>query len=140
MLKGGYFSERVSEMNVVARGDDYTVVGSSRAERIGFRLAFGRIPDPVWLDASGHAKASVVTPLAGATSLKARTGTYNMVLAFRNDIKIHADRLRHISRVIADNEPDANFYYKVSTSTDGATYNDVTTAGRRLICRLRRRS
>ena len=27
--------------------------------------------------------------------------------AFRNDIKIHADRLRHISRVIADNEPDA---------------------------------
>jgi uncharacterized protein (TIGR02171 family) len=86
VLKGGYFSERVSEMNVVARGDDYTVVGSSRAERIGFRLAFGRIPDPVWLDASGHAKASVVTPLAGATSLKARTGTYNMVLAFRNDI------------------------------------------------------
>ena len=86
VLKGGYFSERPSEMNVVARGDDYTVVGSSRAERIGFRLAFGRIPDPVWLDASGHAKASVVTPLAGATSLKARTGTYNMVLAFRNDI------------------------------------------------------
>ena len=86
VLKGGYFSERVSEMNVVARGDDYTVVGSSRAERIGFRLAFGRIPDPVWLDASGHAKASVVTPLAGAASLKARTGTYNMVLAFRNDI------------------------------------------------------
>lgn len=86
VLKGGYFSERPSEMNVVARGDDYTVVGSSRAERIGFRLAFGRIPDPVWLDASGHAKASVVTPLAGAASLKARTGTYNMVLAFRNDI------------------------------------------------------
>jgi formylglycine-generating enzyme required for sulfatase activity len=86
VLKGGYFSERVSEMNVVARGDDYTVVGSSRAERIGFRLAFGRIPDPVWLDASGHAKASVVTPLAGTASLKAYTGTYNMVLAFRNDI------------------------------------------------------
>ena len=86
VLKGGYFSERVSEMNVVARGDDYTVVGSSRAERIGFRLAFGRIPDPVWLDASGHAKANVVTPLASAASLKAHTGTYSMVLAFRNDI------------------------------------------------------
>lgn len=86
VLKGGYFSEKISEMNVVARGDDYTVVSSSRAERIGFRLAFGRIPDPVWLDASGHAKASIVTPLAGASSLKAYTGTYNMVLAFRNDI------------------------------------------------------
>ena len=86
VLKGGYFSERASEMNVVARGDDYTVVSSSRAERIGFRIAFGRIPDPVWLDASGHAKANVVTPLASAASLKAHTGTYSMVLAFRNDI------------------------------------------------------
>jgi len=86
ILKGGYFSDRPSEMNVVARGDDYTVVASSRAERIGFRLAFGQIPSPTWLDASGHAKASIITPLAGATSLKSYTGTYNMVLAFRNDL------------------------------------------------------
>ena len=86
VLKGGYFSERASEMNVVARGDDYTVVAASRAERIGFRLAFGRIPDPVWLDAGGHAKESIVTPLASTASLKAYTGTYNMVLAFRNDV------------------------------------------------------
>lgn len=86
VLKGGYFSEKISEMNVVARGDEYTVEASTRAARIGFRLAFGRIPNPVWLDAGGHAKASIVTPLAGASSLKAYTGTYNMVLAFRNDI------------------------------------------------------
>ena len=86
ILKGGYFSDRPSEMNVVARGDDYTVVASTRAERIGFRLAFGQIPSPTWLDASGHAKASIITPLAGATSLKSYTGTYNMVLAFRNDL------------------------------------------------------
>ena len=86
ILKGGYFSDRPSEMNVVARGDDYTVVASSRAERIGFRLAFGQIPSPTWLDASGHAKASIITPLAGTASLKSYTGTYNMVLAFRNDL------------------------------------------------------
>ena len=86
VLKGGYFSDRPSEMNVVARGDDYTVVASSRAERIGFRLAFGQIPSPTWLDASGHAKASIITPLAGTASLKSYTGTYNMVLAFRNDL------------------------------------------------------
>jgi uncharacterized protein (TIGR02171 family) len=86
VLKGGFYSEKPSEMNTVARGDDYTVEASTRAERIGFRLAFGQIPSPTWLDASGHAKASIITPLAGATSLKSYTGTYNMVLAFRNDL------------------------------------------------------
>ena len=54
VLKGGYFSDRPSEMNVVARGDDYTVVASTRAERLGFRLAFGAIPNPVWLGADGN--------------------------------------------------------------------------------------
>ncbi len=86
VLKGGYFSDRASEMNVVARGDDYTVVASTRAERLGFRLAFGAIPNPVWLGADGEAVGSIVTPLASAASLKALTGTFKMILAFRNDI------------------------------------------------------
>lgn len=86
VLKGGYFSEKASEMNVVARGDDYTVEASSRAERIGFRLAYGHIPSPIWLDATGHAKKSIITPLANMESLKTYTGTYKTILAFRNDI------------------------------------------------------
>ena len=86
VLKGGYFSDRASEMNTVARGDEYTVEASSHADRIGFRLAYGAIPNPVWLDASGKAKGSIVTPLSNAATLKSYTGTYNMLLAFRNDI------------------------------------------------------
>lgn len=86
VLKGGYFSDRASDMNVIARGDEYTVDGSTRAERIGFRLAFGQIPSPVWLDASGKAQTSTVSALANATTLKKLTGTYNVILAFRNDI------------------------------------------------------
>ena len=44
ILKGGYYSNRTSDMNVIARGDEYTVEGSTHAERIGFRFAFGHIP------------------------------------------------------------------------------------------------
>ena len=86
VLKGGYFSDRASEMNIVARGDEYTVEASSHADRIGFRLAYGAIPNPVWLDASGKAKESIVTPLSNVATLKSYTGTYNMLLAFRNDV------------------------------------------------------
>lgn len=86
VVKGGYFSEKPSEMNTVARGDDYTVEASTRAERIGFRLALGKIPSPVWLDASGKAKTSAVSALANAEVLKKTTGTHNAILAFRNDL------------------------------------------------------
>ncbi|MBP5769580.1 MAG: TIGR02171 family protein [Fibrobacter sp.] len=86
VLKGGYFSDRPSEMNVIARGDEYTVEGSSHADRIGFRLAFGNIPNPVWLDASGKVQTSAVSALANASSIKKLTGTHIAILAFRNDI------------------------------------------------------
>lgn len=86
VLKGGYFSDRASELNIVARGDEYTVEASSHADRIGFRLAFGAIPNPVWLDASGNVKGSIVTPLSNVATLKSYTGTYNIRLAFRNDV------------------------------------------------------
>lgn len=86
VLKGGYFSDRPSEMNVIARGDEYTVEGSTHADRIGFRLALGPIPSPVWLDASGKVQTSAVSALANASSIKKLTGTHNAILAFRNDI------------------------------------------------------
>lgn len=86
VLKGGYFSDRPSEMNVIARGDEYTVESSTHADRIGFRLAFGNIPNPIWLDASGKVQTSAVSALANASSIKKLTGTHNAILAFRNDI------------------------------------------------------
>ena len=86
ILKGGYFSERPSEMNMVVRGDEYTVDAQIRADRIGLRLAFGAIPNPIWLDASGKVKENVVTVLANAATLKLFTGSYNTKLVFRNDV------------------------------------------------------
>ena len=86
VLKGGYFSDRPTEMNVIARSDEYTVEASTHAEHIGFRLAFGQIPSPTWLDANGKAKTSIVSVLADAAAIKNTTGSYNSILVFRNDI------------------------------------------------------
>lgn len=86
ILKGGYFSDRPSEMNMVARGDEYTVDAQIHADRIGLRLAYGAIPNPVWLDASGKAKENLVTVLANAATLKPLTGSFKMKLAFRNGV------------------------------------------------------
>ena len=86
VLKGGYFSDRASEINLVARGDEYTVDGTVKADRIGFRLAFGSIPSPTWLNASGEIQTSAVSVLANATTLQKAIGTHNAILAFRNDI------------------------------------------------------
>ena len=86
VLKGGYYSDRASEMNFIARGDEYTVEGSTHADRIGFRLAFGSIPSPTWLDASGKVQESAIFAIASTSSLKKYTGSYDMILAFRNDI------------------------------------------------------
>ncbi|HQB65648.1 MAG TPA: SUMF1/EgtB/PvdO family nonheme iron enzyme, partial [Fibrobacteraceae bacterium] len=86
ILKGGYFSDRPSEMNMVARGDEYTVEAQIRADRIGLRLAFGAIPNPIWLDASGKVQENVVTVLASASTLKSFTGSYNTKLVFRNGV------------------------------------------------------
>jgi len=86
ILKGGYFSDRPSEMNMVARGDEYTVEAQIYADRIGFRLAFGAIPNPIWLDASGKVQENVVTVLASASTLKLFTGSYNTKLVFRNGV------------------------------------------------------
>jgi len=86
VVKGGYFSDRASDMNVIARGDEYTVDGTTRGDRIGFRLAFGNIPSPVWLNASGNVQTSSISVLANATTLRKATETHNAILAFRNDI------------------------------------------------------
>jgi len=120
VLKGGYFSENTSEMNVVARGDEYTVESSSHADRIGFRLAYGAIPNPVWLDGRGHAKASIITPLAGAQSLKSYTGTYNMRLAFRNDISGNLAYIDYNEGSLAFTEiEDTQEVYHPDISPDG---------------------
>ena len=86
VLKGGNYTSSTKEINVASRGDVYTVTSSTRAEYVGFRLALGIIPDAVRMSNSGKVTTVVVTPVASSETVKSLAGTYNVKLAFRNDV------------------------------------------------------
>jgi uncharacterized protein (TIGR02171 family) len=120
ILKGGYYSDRASDMNVVSRGDDYTVVSSSRAKHIGFRLALGSIPAPTWLSVSGNAQSSIVSPIVSASTLKRYTGTNDMILAFRNDISGNLAYINYKDVILTVTEiSDSMEVYHPDISPDG---------------------
>lgn len=86
VVKGGCYSTSENELNPYSRGDIYTVTSSTRAEYVGFRLAFGSIPNALWMSNDGTSQTSVITLLAGNETIKKITGSYNVKLAFRNDV------------------------------------------------------
>ena len=84
VIKGGSFRTEPSAMNLYARGDVYTVTGTSASDYLGFRLAFGKIENPVWLDASGAALSSNVSLVASSKNVSSFLGTSKSKLVFRN--------------------------------------------------------
>lgn len=86
VLKGGSFRDDVENINLYSREDEYTVTSSMYAEYVGYRLAFGAIPDAVWLSANGVASTNRISPVASAMSVRYKTGTFQTKLVFRNDV------------------------------------------------------
>lgn len=86
VVKGGSFNDSPKSMSLHGRGDVYTVTSSSRADYVGFRLAYGSIPDALWLNADGSLTDSRISILTRASTLGAALGTNNVKLAFRNDL------------------------------------------------------
>ncbi len=86
VVKGGSYRNEASSIALYTRGDVYAVTSSTRADYVGFRLAFGAIPNPTWLTRGGVASESRVIPLANSSTIHALTGTYRNKLVFRNDV------------------------------------------------------
>lgn len=86
IVKGGSYTNAKSEINPITRGDVYTVTSSTRSEYVGFRLAFGKIPNAIRINNHGKVAAGVITPIASSETLKNYTKTYSAKLAFRNDV------------------------------------------------------
>lgn len=86
ILKGGSYRNSKTSITLYGRGDVYTVTSSTHADYVGFRLAFGSIPSPVWMNSSGLISSSRVNPLATSATIRSQTGTYRVKLAFRNDL------------------------------------------------------
>lgn len=85
VLKGGCYRDAPQDMKLYSRGDVYTVVSGARKEYIGFRLAYGAIPDVQWMDYRKGASSSRIIPLASPTAIRQLTGTYQTKIAFRNE-------------------------------------------------------
>ncbi|MCQ2062755.1 MAG: TIGR02171 family protein [Fibrobacter sp.] len=86
VIKGGCFKNTPKTTKLYSRGDVYTVVSSSKSDYLGFRLAFGRIPEPVWTNASGKPVVTLVVPKASTEDVRKHAGTNNVRIAYRNDV------------------------------------------------------
>ncbi len=86
IVKGGSYRSSSESINRYNRGDVYTVTSSTRADYVGFRLAYGAIPGATWMGADGKAATSRIVALANSAKMRSETGTYKVKLAFRNDV------------------------------------------------------
>ena len=86
LVKGGHIGKGSAWIKVYSRGDVYVVNASNKFSYVGFRLAVGAIPNGTWLSSSGKMRVSKLNVLASSATLKARTGTHSVKLAFRNEM------------------------------------------------------
>lgn len=85
ILKGGSYRDDPDAMFLHTRGETYTVTSSKKDDYVGFRLAYGAIPNAVWMS-GGSASTSRVNPLASSSQIKKIMGTYRTKLVFQNHI------------------------------------------------------
>jgi len=120
VIKGGSFRSDPSTINLYSRGDVYTVTSASYSDYLGFRLAYGKIAKPVWLDASGEAISSNILVLPNRKMLSSLLGTNRLKLAFRNDVSgnlVYVD-LSKISPVAVEIKDSLEVYHP-DISPDG---------------------
>ena len=86
VVKGGSYHDAASAINLFSRGDVYAVTSGTRAEYVGFRLAFGAIPNASWADGDGADQTGLVTAVANFARIRSLLGSYRVKLAFRNDV------------------------------------------------------
>lgn len=85
VIKGGSLQDPTSTISLDNRGDVYTVTSSTKTYYIGFRLAFGKIPNAVWMSPKGNVTTQPIHVISTASQLKNFTNTHLNKLVFRND-------------------------------------------------------
>ena len=85
IVKGGSYRNSAESITLYSRGDVYTVTSSTRADYVGFRLAFGAIPGATWMRNDGKVASSRVVPLASSATMRSLFQTYKAKLAFRDE-------------------------------------------------------
>ena len=120
VVKGGSYKNAASSIHIYNRGDVYPVTCSSHVDYVGFRLAYGSIPDAVWLGSNGHPATSRVVSLINSTAIRSQTGTYKVKLAFRDDLTGNLAYIDYSSGASVVNEIVDNIpVYHPEISPDG---------------------
>lgn len=120
VVKGGSYRNPVTSINLYSRGDVYMVTSSTRADYVGFRLAFGAIPAAVWMGNNGKAASSRIVPLASSATLRSVVGAYQVRLAFRNDLTENLAYVDYSSGILSVVEiADTLDVYHPEISPDG---------------------
>lgn len=84
VVKGGSFRNDPSSMHLYNRGDVYTVTSSTKADYVGFRLAFGVIPNPTYLNSEGSQNVVGYSLLANSRTVNDFVGAQHSKLVFRD--------------------------------------------------------
>jgi len=85
VVKGGSYRNSEKSIEIYQREDIYTVTSASRETYIGFRLAFGEIPDPTWINENGVNQSTPIVFLVNSTSMRKLTSSFVTRIVFRND-------------------------------------------------------
>ena len=84
ILKGGSFRNGASSMRLYNRDDVYTVTSSTKADYVGFRLAFGAIPNPTYLDSHGEDNVVGYSLLVNSKTVNNFVGAEHAKLVFKD--------------------------------------------------------
>ena len=120
VAKGGSIVLSATEMNLNNRGDVYPVTASTITTYIGFRLAFGKIPNAIWVDSQGGVATSLVEMKMFSSDIRQRIGTIHAKLAFRNDVTgnlAYVDFSKGVTNVVEI--PDSIPVFHPEISPDG---------------------
>ena len=120
VVKGGSYRNAAESITLYSRGDVYTVTSSTKADYVGFRLAFGAIPAATWLNSNGSAVSSRIVTLANSSTIRYLTGTFRTKLAFRNDLTGNLAYIDYSNKSVPVNEIDDTLdVYHPDISPDG---------------------
>jgi len=86
IIKGGNYHNPASSININSRGDVYTVTSATNSDYLGFRLAYGKIPDAIWMNGNDLSSQITSTTWGSAGKVRRKTHTFKTKLAFRNDV------------------------------------------------------
>lgn len=119
VVKGGSYMMAPSVMSLYRRGDTYAVLAWTKANYVGFRLAYGPVPNAEW-SSNGETMSSPMRVRIGRSELLSLTGARRAKLAFRNASTQNLVYVNFTSdETVAKEIPDTLNVYHPVISPDG---------------------